>query len=167
MADGRIFCTPVSGNFLLIIDTSTNTFDATTITFADAAGDGWFGSALAPNGLIYSTPFLHDAVLVVDPATNAADDAAIPLPTTTTTTTTTSLKWSSALLTAGGKIVGVPYHADSVLLIDPETNTADTTTLPALSAGNHKFFGGVVAHSGVVYAVPHDSRHVLVIQPGC
>jgi len=43
-----------------------------------------------------------------------------------------------------GKIYGIPYSSSSVLIIDPLTNTVDTTTITGLS-GSAKWIGGVLA----------------------
>jgi hypothetical protein len=48
----------------------------------------------------------------------------------------------------------------SVLIIDPVTNTANTTTITGLS-GSNKWLGGVLAPNGKIYGIPEDSSSVL------
>jgi hypothetical protein len=51
------------------------------------------------------------------------------------------------------------------LIIDPVTNTADTTTITGLT-GINKWQGGVVAPNGKIYCIPGNNTSVLVINTG-
>eukprot|EP01052_Picozoa_sp_SAG31_P079149 SAG31_NODE_38751_length_293_cov_1.572165_1_plen_92_part_10 len=62
------------------------------------------------------------------------------------------------------KIYGMPLNSGSVLIIDPTTDTADTSTIVGLS-GSYKWAGGVVAGNGKIYGMPHSSASVLIIDP--
>ena len=50
------------------------------------------------------------------------------------------------------------------MIIDPVTNTVDTTTITGLSGGT-KWFGGVLAPNGKIYGIPYNSTSVLIIDP--
>jgi hypothetical protein len=52
-----------------------------------------------------------------------------------------------------------------VLIIDPLTNTADTTTITGLT-GSNKWLGGVLAPNGKIYGFPRDATNVLQIKTG-
>jgi hypothetical protein len=51
-----------------------------------------------------------------------------------------------------------------VLIIDPATDTGDTTTIAAL-AGSDKWSAGVLAPNQKVYGIPFNSTSVLLIDP--
>ena len=77
------------------------------------------------------------------------------------------LDWLGGVLTANGKVLGIPYASNSVLVIDPDTNTADTTSLAHVGFSNGKYRGGVLGPNGQVYAIPNYAESVLVINVGC
>ena len=78
--------------------------------------------------------------------------------------TTDSNKWYGGVLADNGKIYGIPLNSESVLIIDPETNTADNTTITGLS-GFGKWVGGVLAPNGKIYCIPYFATNVLIIDP--
>lgn len=74
-------------------------------------------------------------------------------------------KWWGGVLVPNGRIYGIPWHATSVLIIDPVTNTADTTTITGLSGSEDKWSGGVLAPNGKIYCIPLSATSVLIIDP--
>ena len=54
----------------------------------------------------------------------------------------------------GTKIYGIPYDSNSVLIVDTETDTADTTTISGIT-GSAKFAGGVLFHDRI-FCAPHN-----------
>jgi len=66
------------------------------------------------------------------------------------------------VLAPNGKIYGIPHTSDSVLIIDPETNTSDTTTITGLTG---RWAGGVLAPNGKIYGIPYGFGSVLIIDP--
>ena len=66
-------------------------------------------------------------------------------------------KWPGGVLAPNGKIYGIPCESSSVLIIDPVTNTANTTAITGLS-GSGKWFGGVLAPNGKIYGIPWYAR---------
>ena len=76
-------------------------------------------------------------------------------------------KWGGGVLAPNGLIYGVPNHATTVLIIDPNTETADTTSLQDAGAGSDKYHGGVLAPNGLIFAIPYSADSVLVIDAGC
>jgi len=76
------------------------------------------------------------------------DYAAFPENTVDTTTisglSASAVKWWGGALADNDKIYCAPRHADSVLIIDTNTNTADTTTIP-VSVATNKWLGCVYA----------------------
>lgn len=76
----------------------------------------------------------------------------------------TDNKYSGGVLAPNGKIYCIPNSATNVLIIDPLTNTLDTTTISGLS-GNFKWAGGVLAPNGKIYLPPHNASTVAIIDP--
>ena len=62
-----------------------------------------------------------------------------------------------------GKIYCAPSSSTAVLIIDPATDTLDTTTITGLSVDNNKWSGAVAAPNGKVYMIPFDSNDILII----
>eukprot|EP01045_Picozoa_sp_COSAG04_P039529 COSAG04_NODE_11129_length_729_cov_0.636508_2_plen_108_part_00 len=53
-----------------------------------------------------------------------------------------------------------------MLVIDPTTDTADTTTLPISGvSGASKWYHGVAGLDGKIYGMPHNAITMLVIDP--
>ena len=74
-------------------------------------------------------------------------------------------KYGGGVLAPNGKIYCIPSNATNVLIIDPTTNTADTTTITGLT-GTNKYSSGVLAPNGKIYGTPFDSTNVLQINTG-
>lgn len=64
-----------------------------------------------------------------------------------------------------GKIYAPPCDSSSVLVINPVTNTANTTTITGLS-GNLKWSGSVLAPNGKIYGIPSSNASVLILKTG-
>jgi hypothetical protein len=73
-------------------------------------------------------------------------------------------KWGGGVLAPNGKIYGIPRGSPNVLIIDPETNTADITTMTGLTSVGNKWYGGVLAPNRNIYGIPFDSQSVLQIK---
>ena len=86
-------------------------------------------------------------MLIIDPVANSAD-------TSTITGLTGDYKWAGGVLAPNGKIVGIPMNTASVLMIDPESGTADTTLIASTEASAHRWCGGVLAPNGLIYGKP-------------
>ena len=65
---------------------------------------------------------------------------------------------------ASGKVYGIPYNAEVVLVIDPAHHSADTTTLAGLGATYFKWQTGAFGPDGKIYALPGNSDGLLVIE---
>ena len=74
-------------------------------------------------------------------------------------------KWFGGVLAGSGKIYSIPLFSTSVLIVDPVTNTADTTTITGLST---VWAGGVLAESSrKIYGIPYSSTSVLFVHQAC
>ena len=77
-------------------------------------------------------------------------------------------KWSGvAFAPTTGMLYCAPVSASSALIINPQTNTTDATTLGGLgSTGGGKWLGIVFAPStGMLYCAPVNADSVLIINP--
>ena len=52
-----------------------------------------------------------------------------------------------------------------MIIIDPEANTANTSTITNLPSGIDKWFGGILSPNGKIYGIPRTSTSVLIIDP--
>jgi hypothetical protein len=172
--NGKIYGIPNGVSSVCLIDPITNTVDTTTVrissgSFISSGGSNWVGGVLAPNGKIYGIPYNSSNVCLIDPVSNTID-------TTTVTITSGSsipfggLNWQGGVLAPNGKIYGIPRVSSNVCLIDPITNTVDTTTVKISSGSsippsNFKWRGGVLAQNGKIYGIPENSTSVLYIDP--
>ncbi len=77
-----------------------------------------------------------------------------------------SNSWVGGVLSLDGRIFGIPSNSASVLIVDPATNTADTTTIAGLESGGYKWRGGVLSLDGRIFGIPHASTSVLVLSCG-
>ena len=62
----------------------------------------------------------------------------------------------------------MPYgETYNVLIIDPDTNTIDTTSISGLDVhGSAAYHGGILAPNGKIYAIPfYTAEDILVIDP--
>ena len=79
------------------------------------------------------------------------------------TTTITGLgpgpKWSAGILSTNGLLYGVPHDSSSVLIINPDFDLADTTTLTDLPTAARKWSDGALASNGKIYCVPIDADY--------
>jgi len=76
-------------------------------------------------------------------------------------------KWYGGVLAPNGKIYCVPGAAASVLIIDPQTDSADTSTISGLTVADSSpnWLGGVLAPNGKIYCIPWEASNVLIIDP--
>ena len=70
-------------------------------------------------------------------------------------------KWIGGVLAPNGKIYGIPFNYNKVLVIDPVDNS--TTEISDTLTGS--WSGGVLAPNGKIYGIPWSSTKVLVIDP--
>lgn len=117
-------------------------------------------------GKLYAPPDQSDAVLIVDPITNATDATAIG----GFGTVRGSSKWTFIEFVAGtGKLYASPGTTSAVLIIDPVTNTSDSTTLAVagmIQRGLINYMGLVfVPTTRKLYAPPYSATGLLVVDP--
>lgn len=110
----------------------------------------WRGCALAPNGKIYCPPEGADTSILV---INTTNDTVTQITGVTSTNATTGVfsKWNSAALAPNGFIYCFGYlNSDSVLKINPTTDTFTKITLPTYTPS---FGGTVCGPDGNIYGI--------------
>lgn len=172
--DGKIYCIPRHAERVLVIDPSTRglSFIELDAGLNPSATDKWVLGALGPNGKVYGVPSSSSQVLVIDPVAGTATDGGMTAAPGSSIAVTTFGKWEGGVLGQDGRIYCVPFDAStttnindsqSILIIDPRTNTYDTTTISGLTTAVTKMIGGVLAPDGKIYMVPWDRFRVVVI----
>ena len=74
-------------------------------------------------------------------------------------------KWIGGVHVPGtGKIIAIPYAAETVLEIDTEKRTTSTFGIVSSSV-KRKWVDGVMGRNGLIYAIPYDADVVLEIDP--
>jgi hypothetical protein len=145
---GKIFGIPFNSRYVLVIDPSDDSYDATTISVAAGTGKWWHG-ARSHSGLIYGIPYESTSVLVIDPARM-------------TTSTIEAFPSFRGGVFASGSIFGMPAGATSVLKVSVYSSTASTIgTVP----GTQTWDGAVQATNGIIYGIPSSASAILAIDP--
>lgn len=85
---------------------------------------------------------------------------------TSMTGITGSFKYSGGVLATNGKIYAIPSNGSAtVLIIDPFSNTVDTSLSTGAGVGSIKWIGGVLAPNGKIYALLYSKTEVAIIDP--
>ena len=128
----------------------------------------WLGSAYDPvTKKVYVMPRDSRSVLIIDPRSGTMDDSSIVLPNGPAV----GSKHSWAVVDPqSGKIFSAPVNRQttSVLIIDPVLNTTDVDALPVSNANNVMWqYGAGIYHpnTGKIIFFPHQSHHLLIIDP--
>jgi len=139
---GNIYGVPQSFlTIMLKLDTSTDTITTIPIPSVNVGNNRWCGAAVAADGKIYMMPASANAVLELDPATDA---------------TTTHVIWDTALrnqclgavLGPNGLIYGIPSESFQIPVFNPITKTASFVS--TLGIGGY-MYGGAMGPNGVIY----------------
>ncbi|EGD81992.1 hypothetical protein PTSG_02679 [Salpingoeca rosetta] len=166
------------GNTLNVFRSASCPASARSTISAGSGDYKWNGGVLAPNGLIYAIPAAVTAILIIDPNSNTADRTSITglsslrrgCQSATNTADVTTIpdvgvggSYNSALRLDDNLIYGIPRSGPAVLIIDPNTNTVDTTSIAGISGGTWE--GAAQAGNGLIFSVPYSSKSVLIIDP--
>ena len=170
---GKIYGISSATQNVGILDPVQKTFDTTSVSIVSGSTfnvfNGVFGGVLAPNGKMYCIPSNMRAVCVIDPDTNTYDTTLVSL-TTGSTFSQPVRNWFGNVLAPNGKIYGIPWRGSSVAVLDPATNTMDTTSITlttgsTFAPGVEKWGNGVLGMNGKIYCVPRNATYIGVIDP--
>ncbi|EGD82036.1 hypothetical protein PTSG_02724 [Salpingoeca rosetta] len=110
--NGLIYGVPDSATFVLIVDPTDNTTDASSITGLSSSNRKWRGAVLARNGNIIGIPRSTGSALIINPTSNTVDDTSLE-------TQASGEQWHGGVLATNGLIYGIPHSSSDVLIIDP------------------------------------------------
>lgn len=174
--NGCIYGIPYSADYVLKIDTETDTFSRipTEITsdYSDTTTMRWCGGALAPNGIIYCAPYNAGYVLKIDTKTDELSvmkDGDSPIDVDTSGdyySGTGTYCYQGAVLAPNGKVYFIPYNAKYIAEVDPWTDTLKMYTdypvnSDSVGIDSNKFSGGVLAPDGYIYMIPCRANKIL------
>jgi hypothetical protein len=111
--------------------------------------------------LLVGLPRNDDRVLRINPADNSLDCKTLAEMGVPGAWQGVNNKFAGGVLAPNGMVVAVPYSANSVLTINSVTETADTITLPSVTANGWK--GGVLTPDGRIFCTPYSAQAVLII----
>jgi len=148
----------------------TTTYSLTVNNVTDLTGN----TVSSPNSIDFTGPdpeeimqpenwglvqdYLNDQASMGVSGPPTVDPYAIP-------TSSGSNKWYGGVLAPNGKIYASPWDSTSVLIIDPETDTADESAISGLSSTTEKWLGGVLAPNGKIYFIPYNNDCILIVNP--
>ncbi|CAK0871663.1 unnamed protein product, partial [Prorocentrum cordatum] len=136
----------------------------------EAAGRGieWSRGTLGADGLLYCGAFDGRSALAVDASMGVAraitsGDGLLSGPLNILDG---RAKWSDPSAAADGRLYAAPFDSQSVLVIDPASQSIDAFWDPELNVqGEAKWARGVPAGDGCLYCAPLSAPSVLVIRP--
>ena len=163
--DGNIYAPPANAPRVLKIEPGGDRASTMGPELHPTLKNKWYGAIKASDGTIWCMPYNAPSVLKIDPERGEVREiGCFPAG---------GWKWHGGAR-CGRFIVGIPSHADSVLLI--ETATEALTLVPTGLTGvprvpgyrGYQWGGGVADGHGegaAVWAVPSDASHLLKIVP--
>lgn len=113
----------------------------------------WVGGCLADNGRIYGMVNNNRQVIEINPKNNTYCLFG--------ETSTGSFKWTGCGVWKNGIIIGYPRSANSVLVIDPRTQSVVEKPLNTNYEANHHYGGCIVGDK--LYLAPRTAGHILVV----
>jgi hypothetical protein len=163
----HIYFMPKCASYVLRFDTG----DASSMVFGSNLDGGekgaderkYLGACLAINGCIYAAPAWRKKILKIDPSketvkeiefTKVTDRAAIDGVTS----------YSAMVVGADGRLFGVPYSAQQVLVLDPRADTIGFMgPVKGCGARDSMYFGAALSTDGFLYCTPHNATKILRI----
>jgi streptogramin lyase len=120
--NGKIYMIPGHATVGVVLDPSNNTASVYATSFPGTNGSitGYGCGCLGSDGKIYCSPLESTLVTVIDPS----NDTVVTL-----ATVSTGSKWIGAISTPNGKIVFLPYIANSVLSLHKLNNNNWNTNI--------------------------------------
>lgn len=162
--NGMIYCAPLNNTQVLKIDPMANTASLIGDN-SQLSGYGFISMILAPNGNLYSAPWISSSepyvILEVIPATDQVNLIQFTPPTGEYP------EYHGGVLAPNGKIYFVPIgntqNSVSIMVLDVNNNNSIEFIGPGL-IGYH---GGVLAPNGRIYCIPRNtiSGSVIEIDP--
>jgi isopenicillin N synthase-like dioxygenase len=165
--NGKIYTIPGHAHRVLVIDPIS---EPPKIKFIGPTFTGeykWLRGVLMGNGIIYGIPCHADSVLRIDPETDTVttiswrdDDPGAPAKNM-------PWKWHGGNVSKhDGCLYCIPQYAESVLKIDPFTESLSFLTGEASLVGKNKWYGGLCSPiDDGIYGINQNAKGVLRIDP--
>lgn len=177
--NGKIYCIPFNSDTIMIIDSNTNTVSTLyTINTSNyptigSNNEKWCSGVLY-NDFIYCAPYSAQAVLIINTVNDTIDVTSISGINLTNyasvLNTRNTEKFFSIVLGLNGLIYCLPSSADTVMIINPNINIIDMSTLsftrfglPVGSSNRFRFFGACLGPDGNIYASPWNYDRMIKI----
>ncbi|TKD50231.1 hypothetical protein [Sphingomonas baiyangensis] len=186
--NGYVYSIPATAqDFLIIRDVDAANDNPVAVRHAlgvtlDAVNQKFQGGVLAGDMCIYSFPRSEETrVLKIDPYDLTASPYGTAILTDwggardretgltgqpLGTGAVDEQKWHSTVVGMDGKIYGVPYNIDKVLILDPKAPDADKLELTNFGlnlSGIDKWVGGCLHPNGKIYCAPRSANDMLII----
>lgn len=114
---------------------------------------GWWGGVLGPNGKIYTTPYMSNSTLILDPETETYTQQFINTPVNS--------GFVGGVCT-NGKIY---YLASSAVLVNDIFNNRFYNIDISYGSNTSGYFGCCLGVNGKIYGIPGNANNVLVLNP--
>jgi len=149
--NGLIYCIPFGiGSNVGVIDPVANTYSSNYVTMVNTVvNNAFLGGVLAPNGKIYCVPWNQTTVGIIDPVANTfTNGPALSSATNAAGTGYGNQAYYGGCLGPDGKIYCAAMNANTILVIDPTTNTVSYLSTGLTSP---QYRGMLMATNGTLY----------------
>lgn len=158
---GNVICLPyINQDEFINIDCSTEPVTLSKTRFgvpaSELGSNKYLTGSVHPNGNIYLSPFNSDSFLEVD----VVNESYTKYDTGEGTGNTLCI---GTITGADGNIYGVPYNANTVLMLNPTTGVV--SDFLTHGKGDEAYRGGTAAPNGNIYMAPYDADEILEIDP--
>jgi len=127
--DGKLYGTPlISNSEVIVFDPFRENISYIEAGSSNASG-AWFGGSLAPNGIIYHTPYYTQPILQIDTTSQSTSIVNQPF--------AGNDKWTNFRLARNGKLYAGPASLVDSLVFDPGSNGAFCDSILFSSYFNH------------------------------
>jgi alpha-tubulin suppressor-like RCC1 family protein len=161
--DGKIYGISYNAQNILIIDPEADSATLSNMGADLTSNFKWSGGVLGPDGKIYGIPYNAQNILIIDPANDTATRSNMGANLTGDLNFTSDAKWQGGVLGPDGKIYGIPWNVEDILIIDPEADSATLSNMGADLTSNFKWSGGVLGPDGKIYGIPFSAQDILII----
>lgn len=158
----HIYFTPKCASYILRFDTE----DTTSLEFGNNLDGGsgekkYLGACLAYNGCIYAAPAWRKKILKIDPSKETVKEIDF--------TKSVDLRaidgiasYSDMVIGADGRLFGVPFSAQQVLVLDPRSDTIGFMgAVKGCGSRDGMYFGGALSTDGFLYCAPLNATRIL------
>jgi len=152
--DGYIYVLPQTNNRMIKINPDNDSFSFIGDSFP--GGSYHPASVFANDGNIYLCPYNANRIMQFHVESGTYNLVGPDLGSV-------ARKWYGFVAGRDGHLYGMPAFSNDVLLFDPFSRTCDLFPLDSTMTGDDKWWGGILANNGSIYAIPFRATRVLEI----